>query len=159
MGKTLIIKGADFSANRIRKITTHPIEVIKSTDANVLGNDYLVGIGMTQGVGDDGFNIYRGLSANNMPIPVGAHLIMKDASLWNTYKIAISTSGPIGEGAPGEGSWDSSYSGSPYFREDVVIANEAVYLFIGRHPIDGSYVSITDEDCELLSANLMWYVD
>lgn len=101
MGKKLIIKGADFSANAI--------------DFHNYIQFYIA---------ETGSSLKRGVY--NATIPVGKKVGFTDAQMWSKYKMAISLSGYF----PGASTWDTQYSGEAYIYSDVTILTQAVQIMI-----------------------------
>lgn len=101
MGKKLIIKGADFSANAIDG--HNYIQFLSATAGSML----------TRGV-------YTAI------IPVGKKVGFADAQMWSKYKMAISLSGYF----PASSNWDTQYSGQAYITNNVTILTQAVQIMI-----------------------------
>lgn len=101
MGKKLIIKGADFSANAID------------------GHNYIQFLSVTPGS-----SLTRGVY--NAIIPVGKKVGFADAQMWSKYKMALSLDGYF----PGSSTWDTQYSGQAYITNNVTILTQAVQIMI-----------------------------
>lgn len=113
MGKKLIIKGADFSANAIDE--HNYIQFLSATPDSLL----------TRGV-------------YNAIIPVGKKVGFADAQMWSKYKMAVSLSGNFPSSST---RWDTQYSGQAYITNNVTILTQAVQIMIA--PADGTRMTET----------------
>lgn len=100
MGKKLIIKGADFSANAID------------------GHNYI-----KFHIGGSALN--RALY--NATIPVGKKVGFANAQMWSKYKMAISIGGRYPNE---HYIWDTEYSGEAYILTNVTILTQASQIFV-----------------------------
>lgn len=100
MGKKLIIKNVNFSANAID------------------GHNYVHFI-----LG--GNTVLRGLYT--AILPVGKKVGFADVQMWAKYKMAISLNGIVPSDNP---TWDTQYSGESYIYNNVTILTQAVQIMI-----------------------------
>lgn len=113
MGKKLIIKGADFSANAID------------------GHNYIQFLSATAGS-----MLTRGVY--NAIITVGKKVGFADVQMWSKYKMAISINGTFPSSVT---TWDTQYSGQAYITNNVTILTQAVQIMIA--PADGTSMTET----------------
>lgn len=88
---------------------------------------------------DPGVGTSRAYSTSPV-FEVGGKIFAKDNSIYNTYKFALSKTAYSGNA--GQGTWDTSYSGSAYNTNDVTITTKAYYILIGR--LDNENLSSSD---------------
>lgn len=154
MGKTLVIKGADFSAVKVG-VDGLPVKTIST--GSISGTDIpeLEATGNTTNyTSSDGY--HRGVGYGNTPIPIGAQLKFADQSLWSQYKIALSKT--VANGTANTGTWDQSYTGTAYIRSDVTITTAVVYVYIVKVDSEGNAVQFTDADAQIISENLFYKI-
>lgn len=142
MGKTLIIKGADFSAYAIGNDLNEDSTGGSSggstggSTGGSSGNNY-TDLSITWGYILAG-NVPRAYSTND-EIPVGAVVGFTNNDLYSTFAFAISTSQPSN---PVDGTWDTSYNGAAYNNDDIIVTTPSYYVFIKK--LDNS--AFTDGD-------------
>lgn len=131
MGKKLIIQEANFSANAIVDPVHNFITFAKaggSYGAAVRGS-YIATIG------------------------VGKKIGFADEDMWDRFKVAIVIGG--GPYPNRTATWDTQYSGSSYFSENVTILTQGTQIIIA--PIDGT--DLSDEDLVDINANAFFIDD